>query len=175
MKNTGYLLITIGFIAASYVTVIDVLEVNWTYFVVMVAISVIGIFMVRSTEKQETFHEETLISNMKTIEESLELIVKDVKRIRSEINQENPQEVHSKIDENLPAHLETFVDSRKTIGHVHGLEKYANVMNYFATAERYLNRVWSASTDGYIDEINMYIVKSEEQFEFALDAVKNLR
>ncbi|KAA3609763.1 MAG: hypothetical protein D8M58_09045 [Calditrichaeota bacterium] len=175
MKNLGYLLITIGFIAASYITVIDVLEVNWMYFGSMILISVVGIFMVRSTEKQETFHEETLTTNMKTIEDSLELIVKDVKRIRSEINEENPQEVHHKIDEELPGHLEAFVDSRKTIGHVHGLEKYANVMNYFATAERYLNRVWSASTDGYIDEIKMYIVKSEEQFELALQAVRGLR
>ena len=175
MKNTGYLLITIGFIAASYVTVINVLQVNWPYFIAMVVISIIGIFMVRSTVNQETFHEDTLTSNMKTIEESLEQIVKDVKRIRSEINEKKPQEVHHKIDENLPAHLEAFVDSRKTIGHVHGLEQYANVMNHFATAERYLNRVWSASTDGYIDEINMYIVRSEEQFELALQAVKDLR
>jgi hypothetical protein len=175
MKNAGYLLITIGFIAASYVTVMHIYEVNWTYFIASVALSVVGIFMVRSTQKQETFHEDTLAGNMKSIEESLEQIVKDVKRIHSEIDEENPQAVHGKIDENLPGHLEVFVESRKTIGHVHGLEQYANVMNHFATAERYLNRVWSASVDGYIDEINMYIIKSEEQFALALQAVKSLK
>jgi hypothetical protein len=45
-------------------------------------------------------------------------------------------------------------------------------MNYFATAERYLNRVWSASADGYIDEIVEYMEKSEKQFEEALDTLR---
>lgn len=174
MKNIGYFLITIGFIAASFVTVIDKLEVDWIYFSVMLVISVVGIVLVRSTEKKETFHEETLSNNMKIIVESLENVVTEVKRVRSEVDDENPQQVHSKIDEKLPGYLETFVESRKTIGHVHSLEEYANVMNHFATAERYLNRVWSASTDGYIDEVNIYIKKSEEEFEAALAAVKAL-
>jgi hypothetical protein len=47
-------------------------------------------------------------------------------------------------------------------------------MNYFATAERYLNRVWSASADGYIDEVNEYMERSEQQFEEALSALRGL-
>ena len=37
----------------------------------------------------------------------------------------------------------------------------------FAAAERYLNRVWSASTDGYIDEAHTYLGRSREQFDEA--------
>ena len=47
-------------------------------------------------------------------------------------------------------------------------------MNYFATAERYLNRVWSASTDGYIDEIMEYMERSEQEFKEALAALRGL-
>ena len=47
-------------------------------------------------------------------------------------------------------------------------------MNYFASAERYLNRVWSASADGYIDEAIEYMKRSEQQFEEALDALRGL-
>ena len=47
-------------------------------------------------------------------------------------------------------------------------------MNYFATGERYLNRVWSASVDGYIDEVTDYISKCEKQFEGALQELKRL-
>jgi len=174
MKNIGYILVTVGFILASLVSVTDVLEVDWNYFAWSMLLSVIGIFVIKNSEKSVTSNKETLSSNMKSIEESLDQIVTGVKKIRTEINPENPQEVHTKIDELLPAHLDEFVDARKTIGHVHGLNEYANVMNFFATGERYLNRVWSASTDGYIDEVTMYIEKCEEQFESALSAVKGL-
>jgi hypothetical protein len=174
MKKLGYLLVFIGFVAASLVSVTDVLQVNWIHFIIFLIISIIGIFLIRRTEKKETLHEETLSRNMKAIEESLVRIVDDVKLIRSEIDLNRPQEVRKRIDKKLPDHLETFIESRKTIGHVHGLQAYGHVMNYFATAERYLNRVWSASTDGYIDEVTEYMEKSERQFEEALTALREL-
>jgi len=48
------------------------------------------------------------------------------------------------------------------------------VMSCFAAGERYLNRVWSASADGYIDEVNAYLVKAQEQFVDSLDKIKKL-
>jgi hypothetical protein len=174
MKKLGYLLVFVGFVTASLVTVTDVLQVNWIYFTIFLVISIIGIVLIRSSEKKETMHEETLSKNMKAIEESLERIVDDVKWIRSGIDLEKPQDIHKKIDEKLPNHLETFVESRKTIGHVYGLQAYGHVMNYFAAAERYLNRVWSASADGYIDEAVEYMEKCEQQFEEALGSLRGL-
>ena len=44
---------------------------------------------------------------------------------------------------------------------------YAEIMNEFAAGERYLNRVWSASIDGYIDVINEYLGRARRQFEQA--------
>ena len=174
MKKIGYILVFVGFIAASLVSVTDVLQVNWVLFSIFLVICIIGIFLIRNSEKKETMHGETLSKNMKAIEESLERIVGDVKSIRSEIDPNKPQDVHRRIDEKLPEHLETFIESRKSIGHVYGLQTYGHVMNYFATAERYLNRVWSASADGYIDEVMEYIERSEQQFEEALDALRGL-
>lgn len=174
MKKLGYLLVFIGCIAASLVSVTDVLRVNWVHFGISLVIAIIGIFLIRSSEKKETMHEETLSRNMKAIVESLERITGDVKLIRSGIDPEKPQDVHRRIDEKLQDHLQAFVESRKTIGHVYGLQAYGHVMNYFATAERYLNRVWSASADGYIDEVVEYMERSEKQFEEALAALRGL-
>ena len=174
MKKLGYVFVFVGFVAASLVSVTDVLQVNWMLFCVFLIISIIGIFFVRSSEKKETMHEETLSRNMTAIEQSLVRIVDDVKLIRSEIDPKKPQDVHKRIDERLPEHLGAFIESRKTVGHVYGLQAYGHVMNYFATAERYLNRVWSASVDGYIDEVTEYVERSEEQFEEALAALRGL-
>ena len=121
MKKIGYLLVFVGFVAASLVSVTDVLQVNWVYFSISLIICIIGIYLIRSSEKKATMHEETLSRNMKAIEKSLERIVEDVKVIRSGIDPEKPQDVHRRIDKKLPDHLETFIESRKTIGHVYGL------------------------------------------------------
>jgi hypothetical protein len=175
MKITGYSLITIGFIAASLISVTHVLEVNWLYFILTLVVCIIGIAIIRSGQKKDTQSRETLLSNMKIIKESLNNILLNVKKIRDSINPENPQAIHTQIDELLPDYLQSFVESRQTIGHVHGLNVYADVMNFFATGERYLNRVWSASTDGYIDEVTLYMEKSEQQFEAALQIVNGLK
>jgi len=36
---------------------------------------------------------------------------------------------------------------------LYGLQSYADLMSAFACGERYVNRAWSASADGYIDEV----------------------
>jgi hypothetical protein len=174
MKKLGYVFVFVGFVAASLVSVTDVLQVNWMLFCGFLIISIIGIFFIRSSEKKETMQEEILSRNMTAVEESLVRIVDDVKLIRSGIDLEKPQDVRHRIDERLLDHLGAFVESRKTIGHVYGLKAYGHVMNYFATAERCLNRVWSASADGYIDEITEYMERSEQQFEEALAALREL-
>jgi hypothetical protein len=57
------------------------------------------------------------------------------------------------IDDRLALDLATFVNARETMIHIHGLQAYADVMTQFAAAERSINRAWSASADGYIDEV----------------------
>ena len=39
----------------------------------------------------------------------------------------------------------------------------------FAAGERYLNRVWSSSIDGWIDEVRLYLGHARDQFRLALD------
>ena len=65
--------------------------------------------------------------------------------------------------------INAFVESREAISHVYGLQAYADVMSHYAGGERFLNRVWSASADGYVDEVNTYLGRSLEQFEIARD------
>jgi len=57
---------------------------------------------------------------------------------------------------------------------MHGLQAYADVMSSFAAGERYLNRVWSASADGYIDEVNAYMEKAQAQFVESLAKIRDL-
>ena len=78
------------------------------------------------------------------------------------------------IDREFPDDLDAFVQARYSLVHSFGLQQFADVMNPFAAGERYLNRVWSASTDGYIDEAQTYVTKAREQFELALEILRGL-
>jgi hypothetical protein len=48
--------------------------------------------------------------------------------------------------------------------HLFGLQNYADVMSSFAAGERYINRVWSASVDGYDKEAETCLDKAARQF-----------
>ncbi len=173
MKTIGYILISIGFVVSSLFASTQ-LEGNWGWFTLSLLVSVAGIFLVRSTESKAALHEDTLNANLQTIRDSLREIINHVEAIKNNIDENNPQAVHLEIDKHLPHHLNAFVEARKSIGHMFGLQVYADVMSFYATGERYLNRVWSASTDGYIDEVTDYIARSQQQFEEALGVVEKL-
>jgi hypothetical protein len=76
----------------------------------------------------------------------------------------NTYDMRDRIDDLFADDLSTFVEARESIAHTHSLTAYADVMSSFAAGERYLNRVWSASVDGYIDEVNAYLDKALTQF-----------
>jgi hypothetical protein len=56
----------------------------------------------------------------------------------------------------------------------YGLPGFAAVMGPYAGGERYLNRVWSASADGYVDEVEDYLGRALEQFHLASEALRSL-
>ncbi len=175
MKKAGYLLITLGFLAAALVAVIHVHEVDWAWFVPTLLIGVAGVVLVQRAEKAEHFADSRLAGNIQDIEASLGQILEEIKTINAGDGPADPYVVHKQIDEKLPEFIDRFVEARRTIGHVYGLQNYAQVMSEFAAGERYLNRVWSASADGYIDEVRLYLDKAEEQFATALERFKALR
>lgn len=175
MKKLGYLIITLGFLAGALTTVLDKQIVNWAYFLPALIFGVIGIMLVRLSTRRLTQEKGKLASNIQNIEVSLERIVDNVNQLSKEKQSIDPYDVRHRIDELFPNDMNTFVEARESIAHVYGLQEYADVMSYFAAGERYLNRVWSASADGYIEEIHEYIDRAQEQFSQALQKLSQLK
>jgi len=171
MRKLGYLLITIGFLAGALAATVDQQKVSWGYYIAALLAGAVGIALVRSGEWQESRAEGKLTSNIQSVEASLSRIVENMTRLNSEKQSINPYDVRHRIDELFAEDLTTFVEARQSIAHVHGLSAYADVMSNFAAAERYLNRVWSASVDGYIDEVNTYLDKAQAQFVESLERI----
>ncbi len=48
-----------------------------------------------------------------------------------------------------------------------GMQRYADIMSPFANGERLLNRAWSASADGYVDEVRSCIAGARAELQKA--------
>jgi hypothetical protein len=174
MKNAGYVLIVLGFLMAALAAVVDELQVAWGTFAIALAVGAIGVMSVRLATRQEARAEGKLALSMHTLDESLRSVVQKITTLDRQKESLDPYEARMHIDELFPDDLNAFVLARESIAHVHGLQAYADVMNRFAAGERYLNRVWSASADGYIDEVRTYLGKAAHEFGGALEELERV-
>ena len=170
MKNAGYLLIAAGFLVGAFFSVLP--EVVWVYVVVGLAVGVVGIVMVRLAERQRVRETVAREGGVQQLQIVLDRMVENLRRLNAKKHELDTYDVHRQIDELFKTDLAAFVEGRESITHVYNLQSYAEIMSPFAAGERYLNRVWSASTDGYVDEVNEYLDRAEEQF---VDAQAKLR
>jgi len=175
MKNLGYLLITLGFLGGSFLAVERAEGVAVAPFLGALAVGALGVALARTATHREARREDRVAANISAIETSLGSVVRKVEALDRDKDSIDVYELRHHIDREFPDDLDAFVQARESIAHSFGLEAYAAVMNPFAAGERYLNRVWSASTDGYIDEAHEYIGKAHEQFEEALQTFRALR
>ena len=163
MKSIGFAFIVAGFLAGAYATVLDVVNVNWVMFVVAALASIAGIVMVKRAESAHAQSETVLETNRNELRESLENIVSDLQRMTSNTELRGA-ELRAEIDGRLREDLRRFADARESMVHLFGLQAYADIMSSFAAGERYINRVWSSSVDGYDKEAETYVEKAANQF-----------
>ncbi len=168
-------MITVGFLAGALIAVLEKETVQWTYFAAALGAGIAGVVLVQTSKHRQNRSEGKLSSDMQTIEECLKRIAENIKRLNAEKKSINTYDMRHRLDELVAEELTRFVKVRESIAQVHGLQAYADVMSCFAAGERYLNRVWSASADGYIDEVNEYLDKAQEQFVESLSKVRRLK
>jgi len=174
MKKLGYLMITIGFLAGALAAVVNKDAVRWCYFTAALGVGAAGIVLVRVAGHRVSSAEGKLAANMQAIQACLERIAQNITQFNKEKDSIETYDVRHRVDELFVDDLNTFVQARESIAQVYGLAAYADVMSCFAAGERYLNRVWSASADGYIDEVNTYLDKAQEEFVESLNKIKTL-
>jgi hypothetical protein len=166
MKGLGYLLLCAGFIGAAYSTALDVESVNWQLFVLAAVTAVIGVVLFKQQEKARAQSDAVLATNRTELLESIDNLVRDLHDISAN-GELHGNALRERIDEKLRPDLIRFVDARESMVHLFGLQTYADIMSHFAAGERYVNRVWSSSADGYDEEAATYLKKAATQFEDA--------
>ncbi len=163
MKQIGYFLLAAGFLAGAFVTALDTETVNWAIFGIAAVAAVLGLVLIKRQASAHARSDEVLELNRGELRESLENVVRDLGEIVDNGDTKGAQ-LRDKIDLKLRDDLRRFADARSSMVHLFGLQTYADIMSSFAAGERYINRVWSASADGYDEEAATYLHKAAQQF-----------
>ena len=174
MKRVGLILVSVAFLQGAYLLVLDERQVDWAPFLVVLGIGVVGIALVRRADYLHVRQEDRQSTDIDSLRSSLTRVVEAIERLEAEKDTVYVYDFRTRIDDGFRSDLEAFADAREVLSHLYGLRAYADIMGRFAAGERYLNRVWSASTDGYIDEALAYVGRAREQFVDAKDRLEAL-
>lgn len=171
-KQIGSVIMAVGFLWGSYVTVQHPHGIVWTTYGVAFAITVVGAVIIRIAQSKSGAAEEKVASDMSTIETSLGSLVERVRKMNDDKETADVFSFSQRIDDECMDCINDFVEAREALIHRHGLARYAMVMDHFALGERALNRCWCASADGYVDEVARCLERAETQLGAALGAVE---
>jgi hypothetical protein len=152
-----------GFLAAAFSTMRQSDRIAWAPYFGLALIGVVGVVLLRRTAGAAAKQSHVVSSNLGTLEASLRTALERVRALLAARERVFVYDVHGRIDAELAAPLGDFAEAREAMIHGLSLSQYAEVMDHFARGERFVNRAWSASADGYVDEMwnSMQIAERE--------------
>jgi len=175
IKMLALVPIMVSFLAGAFITVLDPVEVNWRWYLPVLAIGLFALYVYRRAHHTEARSSHLISGNLQTLGASLGNILANLEKLNANSDTLPVYEARFEIDRLLREDLNNFANARESMKHVFGLQGYADVMSAFAAGERYVNRVWSASTDGYIEEVQKYLNRATNQFKEAGALFKSLQ
>ena len=137
--------------------------IPWTWFGISAAVCTFGVVLIRtslSAAADQGVEQST--ADLDAIGRNLENLIANMEKLRKQIDTMAPSRITEYIDEHLADDFRMFADGRECMVTKFGLNTYADVMSNFAAGERYANRAWSASADGYVDEAKDCVERSTE-------------
>jgi hypothetical protein len=167
MKTLALILFVGSFLAGAFLTSLDPETVAWSYMVPVLALGLVALWIHRKAEHSEIRSGERLAGNIQVLASSLDNIRRNLEAVVARGDDLPVYEARFEIDRLFREDLDRFAEARESMIHVFGMQHYADVMSNFAAGERYINRVWSASTDGYVDEVRQYLERARTQFREA--------
>ena len=169
MRRIGLVCLWLGVLGGAFVSVRHVEHIQWGPYGAMAALAIAGVVMLRRTAGSAAFGAERVRQDVSALRGHLQTVLGGVDDILGRRNEGSVYDVRDMIDNELAEPLGAFADRRETLIAAHGLEVYADVMTRFAGAERLVNRAWSASADGYIDEVWPCLERAQALLRDAMD------
>jgi hypothetical protein len=166
MRPLGQFLLWAGFLAAAYSSVCRLEQTDdkwatipWLWYTAAMIVGIMGIVLLRTAKRQHQADDVKTEAEYSIVRQSLEQIALVVGRLCDQTEYQ-PAAVLRCIDDQCAQPFSDFADSRSSLVKKFGMKVYADVMTEFASAERYVNRSWSAAADGYVDEVKASLVRA---------------
>jgi hypothetical protein len=175
IKTLSLIVIMASFLAGAFISVLDPTQVSWDWYTPVLVVGVIALYIYTKAHRVEAKASHRLSGNLQILDSSLSNILKNLENMNADSANLPVYEARFEIDRLLREDLNNFANARESMKHVFGMQNYADVMGAFAAGERYINRVWSASTDGYVDEVHLYLERATQQFREARDLYAGLQ
>jgi hypothetical protein len=181
MKGTiAFLMVTAGTLTAAIaVARTDTTVERWvaTYQVdtlwAIVGLALIGIGIAVQRSGAAAAGQEAR-GGLAALDAALERIVDEVESLGQALASLDTDALHARVDSIVAGPVTEFAEGRQALAEVFGLAGYAGVMGPFSHGERYLNRAWSASADGYREEAEAYARRAGPLFREAADRRREL-
>lgn len=164
MKTLGLIMVIASFLTGAFLSVLDPRQVEWGYMIPVLLLGAVGLGIYRKVQREESRAGDRLAGNIDVLGKSLNNILTNLNALDERGDGLPVYEARFEIDRLFRDDLNNFAEARESMIHIFGMQNYADVMSNFAAGERYINRVWSASTDGYVDEVRMYLARARNQF-----------
>jgi len=184
MKGTiAFALITLGTVGAAFGVArtdpsvdgwVNSFQVDMPLTLISLAVLVVGIVMSRAARKEAAESESGDGGSLPAAREALAAVANAVDSLGEKLASIGTEDLHAEVDAIVTGPVTDFVENRNALTIAHGIGGYAAVMGPFAQGERYLNRAWSASTDGYRDEAVEYARRAGPAMREARDLLRRL-
>ncbi len=164
MRVIGQILMWSGFLGGAFCAVLRTgppegaasgsgwSTIPWGWYLTSVGVGVVGVVLLRLVAAKDKQDDGMTESEYSTVQRSLEDVSAVVARLCSQ-SVSDPRTIVNAIDDECVEPLAEFANARQALVKRFGMTIYADVMTEFASAERFLNRAWSAAADGYVDEV----------------------
>lgn len=179
-RTLGLILLGVGFLSCAFVTVRtkDSMEAGWSSiawpaYVPAFLVGAAGVVLLRLSAHSAATQTHRISTDLKAMDESLAAIRAALSEIRADEENLDVYAVHDWIDAQLVEPLGLFVEARETLSRAFGLQLYADLMSKFALGERNINRAWSASVDGYIDEVRICLSNADHLMNEAHEMLRS--
>jgi hypothetical protein len=141
--------------------------IPWAWYLASVGVCVAGIVMLRIGKSTDGQKSEKTEANLLEMQNSLGRLIDNAAQLRTQTETLAPSQITKRIDDVMADDFRMFADGRNSITAEYGLDVFADVMTQFAAGERAINRAWSASADGYVDEAATCIERGQQMLQEA--------
>lgn len=178
MAILGQILLWFGFLGGSLACVLRLENeddkwstIPWGMYAAGTAIGIVGVVLIRIDKASRSAASADSESDFETVRDSLQAVAQRIAGLHDKLDEMTCEDVLKFIDEQCVPPCADFADGRQVLVNRFGTALFAAVMTEFASGERYMNRAWSASADGYVDEVEKCVQYARTFFEAAVNTL----